>query len=95
MTPAGCTGRMTGRTPAATSTAGTWGAAGAPRLQGPPAWVGLAAHLQQLHPHQLQPLPLEAPDDLPDQVPLDPVRFDGHEGSFIDPAEGCRERVEV
>lgn len=41
--------------------------------------------LQQLQPHQLEALPLEAPHDLPHQVPLDAVRFDGDEGFLEDP----------
>lgn len=52
------------------------------------------AHLQELQPHQLQALPLEPPDDLPDEMPLDPVRFDGHEGALAGPAEGCKEKAE-
>lgn len=46
-------------------------------------------HLQQLQPHQLEALPLEAPHDLPHQVPLDAVRFDGDEGALGDTAAGC------
>lgn len=80
---------------------GFTGGAGALLRPGPlgtrddPCQAGPFTHLQELHPHQLQPLPLEPPDDLPDQVPLDPVRFDGHEGALAGPAEGCRERAEV
>lgn len=108
MTTAAYTSWKAGRTPpAVTSRAGACGASRALLQPGPPgtrdpprpggstgqARPGRAAHLQELHPHQLQTLPLEPPDDLPDQVPLDPVRFDGHEGALVGPAPGCKERA--
>lgn len=92
MTTAGCTSWGTSRNPLGFTRRATEallppGHQGTPQLRQPCR----AAHLQQLQPHQLQALPLEPPDDLPDQVSLDPVWFDGHEGAFIGPAAGCGE----
>ena len=42
----------------------------------------IVAHLQQLETHHLEPAALEAPENLPDQPPLDPIGFDHHKCAF-------------